>query len=93
MDVLDHHPLLRLSLPAALHQHVHLVGTRARPFQLPALRDAFNGLSEGGGEARLAWFNGSARVTFQLQTVVILTLHPENVPVLCEDSAFPLRNL
>lgn len=45
VDVFDDHPLLRFSLPAALHQHVHLVGARARPFQLPSLGDAFNGLS------------------------------------------------
>lgn len=44
MDVLDDHPLLGLSLPAALHQQVHLLGAGARPLQLPTLRDAFNGL-------------------------------------------------
>lgn len=45
VDVFDDHPLLGFSLPAALHQHVHLIRARARPFQFPSLRDAFDGLS------------------------------------------------
>uniref|UniRef100_A0A3P9PWG5 Progestin and adipoQ receptor family member 6 n=1 Tax=Poecilia reticulata TaxID=8081 RepID=A0A3P9PWG5_POERE len=44
VDVLDDHPLLGLPLPAAVHQQVHLLGAGPGPLQLPALRDAFNGL-------------------------------------------------
>lgn len=44
VDVLDDHPLLGLSLPAALHQQVHLLRAGTRSFQFPSLRDAFNGL-------------------------------------------------
>lgn len=54
VDVFDDRPLLRFPLPAALHQHVHLIRARARPFQLPSLSDAFNGLSGGMG-----WGGGS----------------------------------
>lgn len=50
MDVFDDHPLLGLSLPAALHQQVHLLGAGAWPFQFPSLRDAFDGLLEVGIE-------------------------------------------
>uniref|UniRef100_A0A3Q3X3M1 Uncharacterized protein n=1 Tax=Mola mola TaxID=94237 RepID=A0A3Q3X3M1_MOLML len=46
VDVLDHHPLLGLSLPAALHQQVHLLRAGAGPFQFPSLCNAFNGLSK-----------------------------------------------
>uniref|UniRef100_A0A672GVG6 Progestin and adipoQ receptor family member VI n=1 Tax=Salarias fasciatus TaxID=181472 RepID=A0A672GVG6_SALFA len=44
VDVLDDHPLLGLPLPAALHQQVDLLRAGSWPLQLPALRDAFDGL-------------------------------------------------
>lgn len=67
VDVFDDHPLLGLSLPAALHQHVHLVRTRARPFQLPALRDAFNGLRVRA-TISLIWCASASTVSVSLQT-------------------------
>lgn len=44
VDFLDDETLLRFSLPAPLHELVDLFGTRPRPLQLPALRDALDRL-------------------------------------------------
>lgn len=46
MDLLDVQPHVRLSLPAAQHQVVNLLGTGARPLQYTALGDALNDLQE-----------------------------------------------
>lgn len=47
VDVLDDEPLLRFSLPAALHEEVHFLWAGTWPFKLASLRDTFNGLTVG----------------------------------------------
>lgn len=47
VDVLDDEPLLRFSLPAALHKEVHFLRAGTWPFKLSSLRDTLNGLERG----------------------------------------------
>lgn len=47
VDVLDDEPLLRFSLPAALHEEMHFLRAGTWPFKLSSLRDALNGLERG----------------------------------------------
>uniref|UniRef100_A0A672S5U5 Progestin and adipoQ receptor family member 6 n=1 Tax=Sinocyclocheilus grahami TaxID=75366 RepID=A0A672S5U5_SINGR len=47
VDVLNDKPLLRFSLPAALHEEMHFLRAGAWPFKLSPLCDALNGLERG----------------------------------------------
>uniref|UniRef100_A0A671L7H1 Progestin and adipoQ receptor family member 6-like n=1 Tax=Sinocyclocheilus anshuiensis TaxID=1608454 RepID=A0A671L7H1_9TELE len=47
VDVLNDEPLLRFSLPAALHEEMHFLRAGAWPFKLSPLCDALNGLERG----------------------------------------------